>query len=55
MHVEELILVKSDNVKKIIMGKGAAAIKAVGTGTRLELERMWGKRVHLFLTVKVKK
>jgi GTP-binding protein Era len=36
------------------LGKGGQQIKAIGAAARLELERLLGRRVHLFLHVKVR-
>ena len=41
--------------KGIIIGKGGESIKHIGTEARHDLERLLGTRVHLDLTVKVKK
>lgn len=54
-RVEHVLLVPSEGVKKIVVGKQGAAIKHVGTGARLELQRMWGCKVHLILSVKLAK
>ena len=40
--------------KMIIIGKGGAMIKKIGTAARRDLERMLDCRVHLELWVKVK-
>jgi GTP-binding protein Era len=43
-----------DGHKGIVLGKGGEAIKAVSTQARAELEVFLGRRVHLFLQVKVR-
>jgi GTPase len=48
------ILVERDSQKPILIGKGGAAIKAIGTAAREELERFFQTRVHLDLHVKVR-
>ena len=48
------ILVEKASQKPIIIGKGGAAIKAIGTAARLELERFFQTKVFLDLHVKVK-
>ena len=48
------ILVERESQKPIIVGKGGAAIKAIGTAARLELERFFDTRVFLDLHVKVR-
>ncbi|GAB4814249.1 hypothetical protein N2152v2_001295 [Parachlorella kessleri] len=53
VRVEHHILVDSERLKKIVVGKNGAAIGVVGRSARLELERLWKRRVHLILEVKV--
>ena len=48
------ILVEKASQKPIIIGKGGAAIKAIGTAAREELERFFQTKVFLDLHVKVK-
>jgi GTPase len=36
-----------------VLGKGGSRIKEIGARARTELERMFGRRVHLFLFVRV--
>ena len=48
------ILVDRESQKPIVVGKGGAMIKKIGTAARLELERYFGSRVYLDLHVKVK-
>jgi GTP-binding protein Era len=48
------ILVERESQKPILIGKGGAAIKAIGTAARGELERFFQTRVHLDLHVKVR-
>lgn len=55
MRVEHIIVVPHEGVKKIVVGSHGAALKHVGTSARMELQRMWGHKVHLILTVKVAK
>jgi GTP-binding protein Era len=52
--VRQIILVERDSQKAIVLGKGGARIKAIGEAARRELEALVGRRVHLFLHVKVK-
>lgn len=47
--------VESDSQKAILLGKGGRMIKAIGTAARKEIETMLGERVHLDLTVAVRK
>ena len=48
------ILVERESQKPIVIGKGGAMIKEIGTAARLELERFFSARIHLDLHVKVK-
>jgi GTP-binding protein Era len=48
------ILVERESQKPILVGRSGAAIKAIGTAARLELERFFGTRVYLDLHVKVR-
>jgi len=48
------ILVERESQKPIVVGKGGAMIKAIGTAARLELERFFDARVFLDLRVKVR-
>ncbi len=48
------ILVERESQKPIIVGKGGAMIKAIGTAARQELERFFDARVFLDLRVKVR-
>ena len=47
------ILVERTSQKKIVIGKGAARLKEVGTRARQEIEHLLGHRCHLELFVKV--
>ncbi|HSA94065.1 MAG TPA: KH domain-containing protein, partial [Terriglobales bacterium] len=42
-----------DGQKKILIGKGGAMLKKIGTNARYELERILGTKVYLELFVKV--
>jgi GTP-binding protein Era len=48
------ILVDRESQKPIVVGKGGAMIKRIGTGARLELERYLDTKVFLDLHVKVR-
>jgi GTP-binding protein Era len=47
------IFVERPSQKKIVIGKGAARLKAIGTQARHEIEHLLGHRCHLELFVKV--
>lgn len=49
------IICERDTHKGIIIGKGGAMLKKIGTGARLEIEDQLGARVNLKLFVKVRK
>jgi GTP-binding protein Era len=48
------ILVERDSQKPILIGRGGATIKAIGTAAREELERFFQTKVYLDLRVKVR-
>lgn len=50
-----VIYVERDSQKGIIIGKGGSLIKRIGTEARLDLVKLLGGKVHLDLTVKVRK
>jgi GTP-binding protein Era len=52
--VDAVIWADRDSHKGIVVGKGGATIKEVGTAARLELESIFGLRFHLETRVKVK-
>ncbi len=54
-RIEATIFVQKDSQKPIVLGKDGRRIKAIGQAARLELEGLLGRRVHLFLFVKVRK
>jgi len=53
VKISQLIHVARDSQKPIVLGKGGARIKSIGEAARAELEKLLGRRVHLFLQVKV--
>lgn len=48
------ILVERESQKPIVVGRGGAMIKAIGTAARAEMEREMERRIYLDLHVKVK-
>jgi GTP-binding protein Era len=52
--IHQQILVGRDSQKAIVLGKGGTRIKEIGAAARAELCAMLGRKVHLFLHVKVK-
>ena len=53
--IEATIVCERDSHKGIIIGKGGAMLKKIGTDARLQMEALLGFRVNLKLFVKVKK
>lgn len=53
VKIHQQILVERDTQKAIVLGKGGARIKAIGSAAREEIAAVLGRRVHLFLNVKV--
>ena len=54
VKISQVVYVMRDTQKAIILGKGGAQIKKIGEASRLELEEMLERRVHLSLFVKVR-
>jgi GTP-binding protein Era len=52
--IEQIIYAERDTQRKIILGKGGQAIKAIGTASRQELESLLEQKVYLSLLVKIK-
>ncbi|MEP0320855.1 GTPase Era [Bauldia litoralis] len=52
--VEQTIYVTRDSHKKIVIGKGGAAIKSISMAARKEIAEIAERPVHLFLFVKVR-
>jgi GTP-binding protein Era len=54
-RVHATLVVERDSQKGIVIGKGGATLKAIGTAARAEMEQLLGTRVFLDLRVKVMK
>jgi len=52
--IHQQILVGRPTQKAIVLGKGGAMIRQIGEAARTELSQLLGRKVHLFLHVKVK-
>jgi GTP-binding protein Era len=52
--IHQQILVGRPTQKAIVLGKGGTMIRAIGEAARAELSNLLGRKVHLFLHVKVK-
>jgi GTPase len=55
IRVRALIWVETESQKGIVIGAGGRLVKAIGTAARRELERRLGARVHLDLSVRVRR
>ncbi len=55
IHIQVLIVVDRDNIKKIIIGKNGSMLKEIGTRARKEMETFLGKQVFLETYVKTLK
>ena len=53
VEIHQQILVARDSQRAIVLGKGGARLKEIGSKSRAELARLLGVRVHLYLHVKV--
>ncbi len=53
-RIDQMIYVARDGHKGIVLGNKGETIKGVSKAARLELEEFLGRRVHLFLQVKVR-
>ncbi len=53
VEISQQILVARPTQRAIVLGKGGARIKEIGAAARQELSRILGRKVHLFLHVKV--
>ena len=52
--IHQQILVGRPTQRAIVLGKGGARIREIGAAAREELSQLLGRKVHLFLHVKVK-
>jgi GTP-binding protein Era len=54
VKIGQVIYVQRDSQKAIVLGKGGQTIKLLGQMARKEMEEQFGRKVHLFLFVKVR-
>ena len=54
VRIEQVIFVRRETQRAIVLGEGGRRIKTIGARARAELETMLDRRVHLFLFVKVR-
>ncbi len=55
VSISAVINVEKDSQKGIIIGKGGSMLKRIGSGARVEIEKLLGSKVYLELFVRVKK
>lgn len=53
-RIDQVIYVMRDGHKGIILGKKGETIKGISKAARVELEEFMGRRIHLFLQIKVR-
>ena len=53
--IEATIVCERDSHKGIIIGKGGAMLKKIGSAARFEVERMMEQKINLKLWLKVRK
>jgi GTP-binding protein Era len=54
VRIEQTVYVERESQRKIVLGKGGATLKAIGSEARRELAAVLEQPVHLFLFVKVR-
>ena len=54
VKIDQVIYVERDTQKAIVLGKGGQQVKLLGQMARAEMEKQFGRKVHLFLFVKVR-
>jgi GTP-binding protein Era len=55
IDVHAILYVERDSQKGIIIGKGGARLREVGTAARVQIEKLLGTKVYLDLRVKIAK
>ena len=55
VRIEAVVLVETDSQRGILIGAGGRMIKAIGIGARKSIEQELGSRVHLELSVRVRR
>jgi GTP-binding protein Era len=54
LKIRQTIRVIKENQKTIVIGRAGSMLKSISVCARLEMEKFFSRRVHLFLFVKVK-
>jgi GTP-binding protein Era len=52
--INQIVYVRRPSQKAIVLGAGGRRIKSIGARARAELEKIFSRRIHLFLFVKVR-
>lgn len=55
IKINQAIIVSRESHKNIIIGKNGNKIKEIGTEARANIEKLLGRKIHLFLFVKTRK
>jgi GTPase len=55
LRIEAVLLAETDSQKGILIGAGGRMVKSIGIGARQAIERELGVRVHLALSVRVRR
>ena len=55
IDVHAILYVERDSQKGIVIGKGGARLREVGTAARMQIEKLLGTKVYLDLRVKIAK
>ncbi len=55
IDVHAILYVERDSQKGIVIGKGGARLREVGTAARIQIEKLLGTKVYLDLRVKIAK
>jgi GTP-binding protein Era len=54
VRIEQTVYVARESQKPIVLGQGGRMVKAIGAAARQELEKLFERRVHLFVYVRVR-
>jgi GTP-binding protein Era len=55
VRIEAVILAETESQKRILIGAGGQMVKSIGIAARRAIERELGERVHLALSVRVRR
>jgi GTP-binding protein Era len=55
LRIDQDLIVRSESQKGIVIGKEGSVLREISTRSRLKLEAMLGKRIHLMLRVRVRR